>query len=152
MDASRSEAWDWGSRYRWPSYIGIPDNIQEVSGIVNLKHWTTRASQCVKGMWCPLSRWGGNLGISVGSLQGIQTSFHLLIWKRSLHLSFCKEIQPSFESGHLGVLFTWSRKHRVPLRYIFQRENSSWDAGGNLAYLFIRWQEIISHLHTKWCA
>ena len=38
-------------------------------------------------------------------------------------LSLCREIWPSFESGHLGVHFTWSRKHRVPLTYILLREN-----------------------------
>ena len=40
-------------------------------------------------------------------------------------LSLCREIWPSFESGHLGVHFARSIKHRVPLTYIFLRENSS---------------------------
>ena len=44
----------------------------------------------------------------------------------SLHLCHCRETRPSFESGHLGVHSTWARKHRVPLTYIFLRENSSW--------------------------
>ena len=60
-------------------------------------------------------------------------------------LSLCREICPSFESGHLGVHFTCSRKHRVPLTYIFLRENSSWSACGKLAYLFSRIQGISSH-------
>ena len=46
---------------------------------------------------------------------GIQTSFHLAIWKTSLHLSLCSEIRASFGSGNLIVHFTWSRKHRVLL-------------------------------------
>ena len=40
-------------------------------------------------------------------------------------LSLCREIWPSFESGHLGVHFTGSIKHRVPLSHIFLSENSS---------------------------
>ena len=67
-------------------------------------------------------------------------------------LSLCREICPSFESGHLGVHFPWSRKHRVPLTYIFLRENSSWSTCGKLAYLLSRWQWISSHLQTIWGA
>ena len=67
-------------------------------------------------------------------------------------LSLCREIWPSFESGHLGVHFAWSIKHRVPLTYIFLSENSSWCACGKMAYLFSRRQEISSHLQTIWCA
>ena len=66
-------------------------------------------------------------GLSVGTLQWTQTSFHLVIWKMSRYLS------PSFESWHLGVHFTRG-KHRVPLTYIFLREKSSWGACGKLAY------------------
>ena len=40
-------------------------------------------------------------------------------------LSLCREIWPSFESWHLGIHFARSIKHRVPLTYIFLRENSS---------------------------
>ena len=36
-----------------------------------------------------------------------------VICMMGLHFSLCREIQPSFESGHLGFHFTWSRKHRV---------------------------------------
>ena len=101
-----------------------------------LDHWTVWASQVVKGICSPLSRWGGDVGLSLGSVQGIQTSFHLVIWKMSLHLSLCREIRPSFESGHLGVHSIWGRKHRVPLTYLLLREGSSWGACGKLAYLF----------------
>ena len=61
----------------------------------------------------------------------------------SLHLCNCREIWPSFESGHLGVHSNWGRKHRVPHTYIFLREDSSWGACGKMAYLFRRRQAII---------
>ena len=67
-------------------------------------------------------------------------------------LSLCREIWPSFESGHLGVHFAWSIKHRVPLTYILLRENSSWAASGKMAYLFSRTQGISSHLQKIWGA
>ena len=67
-------------------------------------------------------------------------------------LRLCREIWPSFESGHLGVHFAWSIKHRVPVTYIFLREISSWGACGKMAYLFSRRQGISSHLQTIWCA
>ena len=66
--------------------------------------------------------------------------------------SFCREIWPSFKSWHLGVHFAWSIKQRVPLTYIFLRENSSWRACGKMAYLFIRRQGISSHLRMIWGA
>ena len=53
---------------------------------------------------------------------------------------------------HLGVHFAWSIKHRVPLTYIFLRENSSWGACGKMAYLFIRSELISSNLPTIWGA
>ena len=67
-------------------------------------------------------------------------------------LSLCREIWPSFESGNLGVHFTWSRKQRVPLTYILLRENSAWGASGMLAYHFSRREGISSHLQTIWGA
>ena len=65
---------------------------------------------------------------------------------------FCREIWTSFYSGHLGVHFAWSIKHRVPLTYIFLREKSSWGACGMMAYLFSRRQGISSHLQMIWGA
>ena len=41
--------------------------------------------------------------VSLGSPQGIQTCLHLVRYKMTLNLSNCREIQPSFESGPLGV-------------------------------------------------
>ena len=63
-----------------------------------------------------------------------------------------RKIWPSFESGHLGVHFAYTMKHRVPLTYIFLRENSSLGACGKLAYPFCRRQGISSHLQTIWSA
>ena len=103
-------------------------------------------------MWSPLSRWGGELRLSLGSPQGIQTSLHLVRWNTSLNLSHCREIRPSFESVSLAVHSTWDRKHRVPLTYLLLRENSTWGAGGKLAQIFNQRPGISSHLGTIWGA
>ena len=50
-------------------------------------------------MLSPLSRWGGELGFSLGSSQRVQTSLHLVRWKTSLHSSHFREIRPYFWSG-----------------------------------------------------
>ena len=101
-----------------------------------LKHWIPCSSRGVKMMWFPLSRWGGELWLSLGSLQGIQTSLHLVTCNTSLNLSHCREVRPSCESGSLGVNSTWDRKHRVPLTYVLLRVNCTWGAGGILAQIF----------------
>ena len=103
-------------------------------------------------MWLPLSRWGEELWLSLGSLQGIQTSLHLVRWNTSLNLRHCREIRASFESGSLAVHSTWDRKHSVPLTYLLLRENSSWGAGGKLVQIFNQRQGISSHLGTIWDA
>ena len=103
-------------------------------------------------MWFPLSRWGGELWLSLGSPQGIQTSLHLVRWNTSLNLRHCREIRTSFESGSLAVHSTWERKHSVPLTYLLLRENSTWGAGGKLAQIFNRRQGISSHFGTIWGA
>ena len=113
-----------------------------------LKPWIPCASQGIKVMWFPLSRWGGELQLSLGSPQGIQTSVNLVRCNTSLNLSHCREIRPSFESGLLAVHSTWNRKHRVPLTYLFLRENSTWGASEKLAHLFSQRQGISSHLET----
>ena len=64
-----------------------------------LKHWIPCSSRGVKVIWFPLSRWGGDLWLSLGSPQGIQISLHLVTWNTSLNLSHCSESPPSFESG-----------------------------------------------------
>ena len=108
-----------------------------------LKHWTQRTTRSLKWMWGPLSRRGWELWLSLGTPQAIQTSVHLVRWKMSLHLRHCRKSRPSFESGHLGVLYNLGGKHRVPLTYLFLRKGSSWCPCGKLAYLFSRRQGII---------
>ena len=68
------------------------------------KHWIPCASRGVKVIWFPLSSWGSDLWLSLGSPQGIQKSLHLVTWNTSLNLSHCREIQPSFESGLLRYI------------------------------------------------
>ena len=103
-------------------------------------------------MWFPLSSGGGELWLSLGSPQGIQTSLPLVTWNTSLNLSHCREIGPSFESGSLAVQLIWDRKHRVPLTYLLLRENSTCGAGGKLAQIFNQRQGISSQLGTIWGA
>ena len=93
----------------------------------------------------PLSRWGGDLRLSLGSPQGIQTSLHLVTWNTSLNLSHCKEIRPFLCHASRGT-FHLRQKPRVPLTYLLQRENSTWAACGKLAYLFSPRQGISSRL------
>ena len=109
-------------------------------------------SWVVKGMWFPLSRWGGDLRLYQGSSEGIQTSLHLVRWKTILNLSHCREIRPSFESGPLTDHSTWDRKHRVLLTYLSLNENSSWGACRKLTHYLSQRQRISSHLETVWCA
>ena len=103
-------------------------------------------------MCFPLSRWGGELWLSLGSPQGTQTFLHLVRWNTSLNLRHCREIWPSLESGSLTVHSTSNWKYRVPLTYLLLRENSTWGAGGNLAQIFNQRQGISSHLGTIWAA
>ena len=97
-----------------------------------------------------LYRWGEHLGFSLGSPQGTHTWLHLVQWKTSLHSNHCREIQPSFETGHLGFHSTWGSKFRVPLTYLLLREGYSWGACANLDYLFNRILGIYSLLEMTW--
>ena len=80
-------------------------------------------------------------------------------------LSLCREIWPSFESGHLGAHFEWSINHSVLLTYIFLRENSSWGACGKMATASVEDREsalisrrygvpgsFIRLLYWNWCS
>ena len=146
MDAYRSEEWHRGSLSIWHSDIGIPNNIQEESGIVNF--WSTEL--CVplevsEGCEALVEmRWRRTsfCRVSTGDLYKL-----LSCDKNDVPvLSLCREVWPSFESGHLGVDFPWTRKHSDLITYSFLRENSSWVACGKLAYVFSRRQGISSHL------
>ena len=70
----------------------------------------------------------------------------------SLYSSHCREIRPSFESGHLSVHSPWGSKLRFPLTYLLLREASTWRACGKLAYLFSRSHGITSPLEMIWGA
>ena len=97
-----------------------------------------------------LSRCGGHLRLSLASPQRIQTSLYLVQWKTSRHSSHCREIWPSFDSGHLIIHSNWGSKHRIHLTYLLLREGYSWCACGKLAYLFNRILGIHSLLETIW--
>ena len=58
--------------------------------------------------------------------------------------------RPSFESGHYGVHSTWGRNHRVPFKYVFLWELSSWFACGKLAYFLHIILGILSLLKMIW--
>ena len=89
------------------------------------------------------SRWARHLRLSLGSPQCIHTSFHLVQWKTRLHSNHCREIRPSFESGHYRIHSNWGSKLRVPLTYLLLKEGYPWGACGKLVYLFSRRQLII---------
>ena len=46
MDGFRSEEWHRGSLSIWHSNIGIPNNIKELSGIVNI--WSSELDMALK--------------------------------------------------------------------------------------------------------
>ena len=150
MDASGSQEWDQASFSSWHSNTVIPINFQEESGIVTF--WSIEISMPleVSGDVRTLSRWGGQLGLSLGSPQGIRTLLHLVWWKTTMHSSHCREIRPSFESGHLVIHSTWGSKLRDPLTNLLLREWYSWGPWGKLAYLFNRIPGIRSLLVMIW--
>ena len=118
--------------------IGIPINFNEESGTISF--WSTELTMPLELSTdvSTLSRWGGHLGLSLDSPQGIHTSLYLVRWKTSLHSSHCREIRPSLESWHLSIHSTWGSKLRDPLTYLLLREGYSWGACGTLAYFFNR--------------
>ena len=149
--------WRWGRRPRFTFYLAQRYwNSYPFSRRVRhrhlMKHLIPCTSRGVIGMWGPLSRWRWHLRLSLGSPQGTPTCLHFVRWKSSLNLSHCREICPSFDSGPLGVISTWDRKHRVPLTSLLLRENSSWSACGKLAHLFRKRQGMRCHPGTIWGA
>ena len=134
----------------WHSVIGISINFHEVSGIISFWsieiHVPLKVSTDVR----TLSRWGGHLGLSLYSPQGIHTSLYLVWWKTSLHSSHCWQIRHSLESGHLSIHSTWGSKLGDPLTYLLLREGYSWGACGKLAYIFNRILGTRSLLEMIW--
>ena len=112
-----------------------------------------------------LPRWGGHLGLSLSSPQGIHTSLHLVQWKMCLHLSHCREIRPSFESGHLSIHSTWGSKLRDPLTYLLWWKGTlevlveCWTTSSIQTWestLFSRWYGVhgayLEFLCWNWCS
>ena len=132
------------------SDIGISINFHEESGIITFWSIEIRVPLEMSTDVRTLSRWGGHLGLSLDSPQGIHTSLFLVRWKTSLHSSHCREIRPSLESWHLSIHSTWGSKLRYPLTYLFLREGYFWGACGNLAYFFNRILGIRSLLVMIW--
>ena len=95
-DPSGGELGDQTSISSFQKDLAIPINFQEESGLVTFEEFnSTSLSSCQK-MWGPLSRWGSELGFSLGSPQRIQTSLHLGRWNTSLHSSHFRDIRPYF--------------------------------------------------------
>ena len=84
-DASGGEVGDQASLSSFQKVIGIPINFQEDSGLITFEALNSTSLLRCQEMWGPLSRRGGEVGFSLGSPQGIQTSLHLDRWKTSLH-------------------------------------------------------------------
>ena len=136
----------------WYSDIGIPNYIKKLSGIVKISAvnstWLSSCQRHVRPIfemkWRPRD------------FSRVSTRDSAILSSCDMNdehaRSLCREIWTSFYSGHIGVHFAWSIKHRFPLPYIFLRENSSWGAFGKMAYLFIRIQEISSHHQKIWGA
>ena len=165
MDASRCEEWDRGSLSSWHSDIGILNNIQVLSGIVSF--WSTELHEPLefsKGCEARVQM-SWRTGDFCSFSTGVSDIFHLVIWKMSLNLSLCREIQPFFESGRLRVHFTKTRKHRVPLTYIFLRKTpleelvESWlisSVKDRESSLISRWHGVqgalLQLLYWNWCS
>ena len=110
----------WGGRPRVPFQLplGYWNSYRFSRGVrrrLLLKRATPHSSGDVRGVWSLLWRWGGELGLFLGSQQGIQTSLHVVRGNTGLNLSHCWEIRPCLEWGQLGVHSTWGSKLRVPL-------------------------------------
>ena len=132
------------------SDIGIPINFEEESGFVTFWKFEIRVPLEVSRDVRYVSRWGGQLGLSLGSARGIHTSLHLLQWKTRLHSSHCREIWPSFESRHHRIHSTWGSKLRFLLTLLLLREEFSWCSCGKVTYHFNRIMGIPCLLEMIW--
>ena len=142
-DASGCELGGQASLIRWHSYIGIPINFHEESVIVTF--WSNELSAPLdvsKGCEALCPEEFENYGFSWVST-GFSDIPSTCEMKDDPAFKALQGKLAVFESGHLGVHFTWGRKHRLALTYLFLREGSSWGDCGKLAYLFIRRQGII---------
>ena len=83
--------------------IGIPINFQEESGLDPFRNTELCGSLEVSSDERPPVQMRSDIGFSLGTAQNIQTSLYIVRRKTSLHSSHCKDIQPFFESWHLGT-------------------------------------------------
>ena len=134
------------AQWFWESYQ-FSRNVRQCH---NFEKLNARASRSVKWSEDPVQMRQAPRAF-LGSPHRIHTSLHLVWGKMSLHSSHCREIRPSFESGHLGIHSTWGIKLRVPLTYILLREGCTWGDCGKLAYLCNRILEVHSLLEMIWC-
>ena len=136
----------------WHSDIGNPNYIKKLSGISTFEAVNSTWLSSYQSDFRPLfqMRWRPRAFCRVSKVVSDNLSFCDMNDEHAW--SLCREIWPSFESGHLGVHFALSIKHRVPLLHIFLRENSSWVACGKMDYLFSQREGISSQLQTIWVA
>ena len=77
-DTSQCEAGDPGSLSSWHRDIGIPINFQEESGIITFEALNSACLSRCQWDVSPLVEMRRDLGLSLGSAQGIKTSLHLV--------------------------------------------------------------------------
>ena len=91
-DTSGGEAGYQASLSSWHNDFGIPINFQEESGIVTFGSIELGPPLEVSRDVRPPIQMRGNLGLSLGTAQTIQTSLQLVWGKTSGHSNHCKEI------------------------------------------------------------
>ena len=145
---SGGEPGSQASLISWHSYIGIPINVHEDSGIVTFEAWNSghlaKSQMDVRTTVQKRLRSTAFSRVSTGN-SDIPSSCEM---KDEPAFNAVQGKPAFFESGYLGVHYTWGRKCRGALRYLFQRVISSWGACGKLAYLFSQRQGII--LIPRW--
>ena len=105
-DASGGEPGGQASLISWHSYIGIPSNFHEVSGMSPFEALNSaQLSKSQMDVRPSVQKKLRNMALSRGSIgdSDIPSSCEM---KDEPALQHCRECRPSFESGHLGVHFT----------------------------------------------
>ena len=156
--------WEFRSLSSWHSDIGIPINFHEESGIITF--WSIElcvpleVSMDVR----TLSWWGGHLGLSLDSPQGIYTSLFLVRWKTSLHSSHCRKsdllyshgisvstLLEAANSGTLSHTYCWGKG--TPEVLVESWPTSSIESWGPA--VFSRWygvhEAFLEFLCWNWC-
>ena len=120
---TESEAGGQASLISWHSYIGIPINFNEESGIVSFWSNELSAPWCVKSMWVPLSRRSGELWLSLESPQGTLQGNPAFLWVRASRGPF-QLSQKTQSPSHIPIsegrlLLRWLWKVGSPLQSMF---------------------------------